>query len=120
MHELALSRSLVRIVEHAAQSRPVADIAVEVGALRQVVPESLRHCWTLVVAGTPLAAARLTITGRPAVIDCPACATSTTLTDTFDLTCPACHAPGRVISGDEFRVTSIDVDADAPAPQRRT
>lgn len=120
MHEIALSRHLARIVERAAEGAPVRSVEVEIGQLRQVVPESLVHAWSLVVRDTPLASAVLHPRIRPATVRCTACGAIMTLRSVLDLTCSTCHHPGaEVITGEEFRLTSIEI-ATSPIPEERT
>ena len=54
MHELSLCASITDIVRDHAAGRPVRRVRVRVGHLRQVVPDTLAHCWDLVVDGTDL------------------------------------------------------------------
>nr|NLI51080.1 hydrogenase maturation nickel metallochaperone HypA [Propionibacterium sp.] len=111
MHEVALSRQIARIVERAAAGRRVTRVEVEVGQLRQVVPEALRYAWTFVVAGTPLASAGLVVTAVPATVRCAACGAEATLDAEVRFDCGACGAPGAtLVRGEEFRVCTIDVD----------
>lgn len=117
MHEVALSRQVARIVTRAAAGRRVTRVEVEVGQLRQVVPAVLEYAWTFVVAGTPLASARLAVTAVPVTVRCGACGAESLLGDEVRFDCRACGAPGgTLIRGEEFRVCSIDVDeAGTPA-----
>ncbi|MBU4206190.1 MAG: hydrogenase maturation nickel metallochaperone HypA, partial [Actinobacteria bacterium] len=52
MHEVSLCRSLAAAVTRAAGVRRVEAIHVDVGQLRQVVPEAMAHAWTFVVRDT--------------------------------------------------------------------
>ena len=110
MHELALCRSVVGIVERARGGRGVSLVSLDVGELRQVVPETLIHCWGVVTRGTPLAGSRLAVTSIPAAIDCRGCGNSTQLDDVPIMVCPICGSIDTVVvSGEEFLVRSIDV-----------
>lgn len=123
MHELALSQQIARIVTRAAAGRRVAAVHLEVGHLRQVVPEALEHAWSATVNRTPLALARLVVTPVPAVVRCADCHAETMLTGDLSFACRPCGSRAtRVVRGEEFRVTAIDVDdpADAAAPARPT
>jgi len=55
VHELSLCGSIGSIVERHAAGRPVSVIHVQIGQLRQVVPDTLVYCWELVSEGTQLA-----------------------------------------------------------------
>ena len=48
MHELSLCEAIAGVVKTHADGRHVDVVRVRIGALRQVVPESLSFCWTLV------------------------------------------------------------------------
>ncbi len=114
MHELSLSRQIAAIVERAADGRPVREVELDVGHLRQVVPETLEYCWGLVVGGGPLDGAALRIRRIEAVVACRECGASTTLRGIPMIRCGTCGAAAvDVVSGEEFLVRSIEVgDAD--------
>ena len=74
MHELSLSSAIVDIVLQHAEGRQVKVIALRIGHLRQVVPDSLEFCFGFVAKGTVCEGARLEHTIVPAWIRCQACA----------------------------------------------
>lgn len=118
MHELSLCQSIHGIVDRAREGRPVEVVHLQVGRLRQVVPETLAYCWTLVTDGGPLAGSRLDIDHVPVVLDCGDCGRRTTVADALLLTCGSCGSGAiGVVSGEELLVTSIDLrdPADAAA-----
>ena len=59
MHELGLSRSIAAIVEEHALERAVKRVCVAIGPLACVERQSLRFCWDIVTANSPLAGAEL-------------------------------------------------------------
>jgi hydrogenase nickel incorporation protein HypA/HybF len=109
VHELSLSRAIAdTVIEHAA-GRPVSRVAVRIGHLRQVVPDSLEFCWDMVTDGTVLAGCRLDIEHVPAVAHCGACGARTQLERPV-LVCGTCGGREATLeSGEEFLVDSIDV-----------
>ncbi|MDR0489591.1 MAG: hydrogenase maturation nickel metallochaperone HypA [Propionibacteriaceae bacterium] len=108
MHELSLCRSIGSIVEKVAEGRRVAVVEIEVGHLRQVVPETLVHCWTLITQGTDLANSRLEIQEKPCIVACQDCDKETTLTESPILECGFCTSKNvTLIAGEEFMVTSL-------------
>ena len=110
MHELSLCRTIVGITERAAAGRQVAAIFLDVGQLRQVVPETLVYCWTVVTESSPLEGSELRVNSIPAVISCSSCGTDTTLRGVPMLVCGSCGSGAvTVTSGEEFLVRSIDV-----------
>jgi len=110
VHELSLCRSIYGIVDRARDQREVEVVYLQVGQLRQVVPETLVYCWTLVTDATPLAGSRLDIDHVPVVLDCRACAARTSVAHTLVLTCAECGSGDIALhSGEEFMVTSMDL-----------
>ena len=87
-------------------------VRLDVGHLRQVVPESLQYCWDIVVRETALDGVPLEINHIPAVIVCRSCGALTTVTLPL-FRCGSCESVETdVVSGDELLVTSLDlVDA---------
>lgn len=109
MHELSICTSIAKIVYEAADGRPVERVRVDVGHLRQVVPETLLYSWQVVVSGTPLDGVPLEVREVPAIIECRRCHIRTPLTDPI-FRCAACGSSETdVISGNELLVTSLDV-----------
>lgn len=109
MHELSLCRAIADTARDHAGGRPVSRVAVRIGHLRQVVPDTLRFCWGIVVEGTDLDGCALDVDHVPAVAHCRDCDTDTRLSVPV-LRCGACD--GRavdLVSGEEFLVSSIDV-----------
>lgn len=108
MHEVSICTALAAIVERHADGRPVARVHLDVGHLRQVVPDTLRFSWELVVADTALAGSQLEITHVPAVIACRDCQARTTL-EAPVFRCPCGSAAVDVVAGDELVVRSLDL-----------
>lgn len=110
MHELSLCRSIYGIVDGARKDRPVSVVHLQVGQLRQVVPDTLVYCWGLITETTPLAGSELDIDHVPVRLDCSACGERTTVEHTLVLTCAACSGGDITLhTGEEFMVTSIDL-----------
>lgn len=110
MHELSLCRSIHDIVDRARDGRPVRTINVQVGQLRQVVPETLVYCWGLVCAEGPLAGSELAVDHVPVVLGCRDCRGRTTATDAPGFACGACGSGSvDLLSGEEMLVTSVDL-----------
>jgi hydrogenase nickel incorporation protein HypA/HybF len=110
VHEVSLCRSLASAVGRAAAGRRVTDVFVDVGALRQVVPDAMSFAWTFVVRGTALDGAGLHLNAVPAVLACDACGARTALGPELGFGCRACgSARTHLASGEEFTLTAIDV-----------
>lgn len=110
MHELSLCRTIYGIVDRAAKDRTVTDIHLDVGHLRQVIPDTLTYCWGIVTEGTRLDGSRLQITPIPAVIECASCTAHTRMLGVPTMKCGECGGTNvTVISGEEFLIRSVDV-----------
>jgi hydrogenase nickel incorporation protein HypA/HybF len=115
MHELSICRSMVDIVDRFAAGRPVDVVRLQVGQLRQIVPETLVYCWTLVNEGTAYAATALDVEQVPAAIECRACGHRTVLSQPV-LVCSSCAGTDvRIVAGEQFLITSMDVREADPA-----
>ncbi len=109
MHELSLCRAIAGIAGQHAAGRPVRRIGVRLGALRQVVPETLVYCWTMVSEGTDLAGSVLDVEPVPARIRCQDCGHEQELTE-LRLCCDGCAGVRvAVVAGEEFLLTTLDL-----------
>lgn len=110
MHEVSLCRSLAAAVDRAAPGRRVEAVHVDVGQLRQVVPEAMSHAWGFVVRSTFLDGAVLHLNSIPAVLACQDCGTADKLGPELGFDCHSCgSARTHLTSGEEFTLTAIDV-----------
>lgn len=110
MHELSLCQAIAGVVKPYAAGRHVDVVRVKIGALRQVVPESLAFCWTLVREYQDMPDAELELERVSAEVDCRSCGTRSMLNSAWSLLCPHCDsADVEVLHGDEFLVTSLEV-----------
>jgi hydrogenase nickel incorporation protein HypA/HybF len=110
MHELSLCQAIAGVVKPYADGRHVDIVRVKIGALRQVVPESLTFCWTLVRDYEDMPDAELELEFITAQVRCRSCSKHSTITSQWSLLCTHCEsADVEVLRGDEFLVTSLDV-----------
>jgi hydrogenase nickel incorporation protein HypA/HybF len=110
MHELSLCHAIAGVVKPYADGRHVDIVRVQIGALRQVVPDSLNFCWTLVREHEDLPDAELELEFVSAEVKCRSCDEHSTITSQWCLLCPQCEsADVEVLCGNEFLVTSLDV-----------
>ncbi|UNB49919.1 hydrogenase maturation nickel metallochaperone HypA [Mycolicibacterium sp. YH-1] len=109
MHELSICNSMVGIVQQYAEGRTVRAVNVRIGAMRQIVPETLIYCWSLVTETSELMGAELLVERIPARIRCSACGQEQVL-DKPVLKCDSCP-DGRMdlVEGDEFLITSLEL-----------
>ncbi|MCH9734909.1 MAG: hydrogenase maturation nickel metallochaperone HypA [Actinomycetia bacterium] len=114
MHELSLCHEIAGVVKTHAAGRPVDVVRVRVGSLRQVVAESLTFCWGIVREHEDLGDAELELELVPAAVGCHTCHAQSEITSRWSICCPACSSVDvSVLRGEEFRVMSIDVAAEA-------
>lgn len=110
VHELSLCHAIAGVVKPHAVGRRVDVVHVQVGALRQVVPESLEFCWSLVREHESMPDARLELELVPAEVACRSCEERSTIESRWSVSCPRCgSADVEVVRGEEFLVTSLDV-----------
>jgi hydrogenase nickel incorporation protein HypA/HybF len=108
VHELSLCRAIAGAATEAAAGRPVRRIGLRVGALRQVVPETLVYCWRLVSERTALSGTELDVESVPARTSCGACGQTVTLSPPV-LCCGACGSTDvTLVAGEEFLLTTLD------------
>ncbi len=105
MHELSLASAVIATAERHAEERPVREITVRIGALRQVVPASLAFYVEVVGHGTVCEGARLELELVPA---CVACCGAEWEPPSFR--CGRCGAAATVVAGEEFEVESIVIE----------
>lgn len=118
MHELSLSGAIVNTVVKHAQERTVSVVSLRVGALRQVVPDTLEFYFGFVAKGTVCEGARLEQELVPARVRCTSCGREWEL-DMPIFICTDCADAGQVevASGNEFEVESIEVKEEACTAQ---
>jgi hydrogenase nickel incorporation protein HypA/HybF len=110
VHELSLCEAIAGVVKPYAEGRHVDVVRVRIGALRQVVPESLSCCWTLLRGYEDMPDAELELEFVTAEVRCRSCRNESTIASQWSLLCPSCgSADVEVLRGDEFLVTSLDV-----------
>ena len=110
MHELSLCEAIAGVVRDHADGRHVDVVRVRIGALRQVVPESLSFCWTLVRDSEDMPDAELELECVGAEVRCRSCGERSEIISAWSIWCPRCDsADVEVLRGDEFLVTSLDV-----------
>jgi hydrogenase nickel incorporation protein HypA/HybF len=110
VHELSLCEAIAGVVRPYADGRHVDVVRVRIGALRQVVPDSLSFCWTMVRAYEDMPDAELELEFVTAEVSCRSCGHRSTIESRWSLLCPRCEsADVKVLRGNEFLVTSLDV-----------
>jgi len=109
VHELSLCGAIADITTRRAEGRPVGVIHLKVGALRQVVPDSLLFCWTMLTEGTDLDGSVLDLDRVPARLSCRSCEVDFPLPDPPAFACPQCLGLNVVVvAGEEFDITALE------------
>jgi hydrogenase nickel incorporation protein HypA/HybF len=109
VHELSICNAIARTATTHADGQAVSQVTVQIGHLRQVVPDSLQFSWELVSRERGLEDAELVVEEVPAVVECRVCGARSTL-DVPVVVCGSCGALDvTLVSGEELLVVSIDV-----------
>lgn len=110
MHELALADAIVEIANEHARGKQVVRVELEVGRLRQVVPEALRFAFDLCADGTAAEGAELAIEEIPVSLACRSCGGRTEVA-ALPLACLRCGGfDVEVVRGEEFQVVALELE----------
>jgi hydrogenase nickel incorporation protein HypA/HybF len=120
MHELAISRAILDAAVESSEGRRVVLITLTVGALRQVVPDSLAFNFESLARGTLCEDAHLEQRFSPARLRCE-CGEEWELEDELSFRCRRCNgAEVTVLGGDELSIESIEVVEEEEEEEPRT
>jgi hydrogenase nickel incorporation protein HypA/HybF len=109
VHELSLCQAIAAKVADRAEGRPVSEVVIRVGHFRQVVPDAMEFCWSMLTESSGLSGCKLTIEQIPATVECSECAAVTTL-DVPILTCGECGSTKvKLMTGEELMVVSLQI-----------
>lgn len=109
MHELSICRSMIGIVTKHASGRDVTSVHIRIGTMRQIVPDTLVYCWSLVTENTELDGSELVVERIGARIRCNECGNEDDLIEPV-LICTSCRAQQvTLVAGDEFLITSLEL-----------
>ncbi|MEJ2374104.1 MAG: hydrogenase maturation nickel metallochaperone HypA [Pseudolabrys sp.] len=109
MHELAITRNIVELVEEAAEGRKVSRVTLEVGKLSGVMCEAVAFCFPEVARGTPAEAAQLDIREIDGSARCEVCATEFATSDMLT-PCPCGSLRFQQLTGEELNLKSIELE----------
>jgi len=113
MHEMSIAQSILNIVDEymvKENGRNLMEVAVEVGELVAVVPDSLTFCYEALVEDTPYKESKLTIKIIPLTGTCTECNRLFKI-DNFEFVCPNCNSSGiEVKGGQELRISHLEVE----------
>lgn len=113
MHEVGIAASVLEVVRTATAERPgmrAAAVALRIGELAGVDPESLRFGFDALVKESELDPLRLDVEFVARVQVCLDC-DARFGADRYTLACPECGSlRGRCIAGDELDLVSIELE----------
>jgi hydrogenase nickel incorporation protein HypA/HybF len=111
MHELSVASAVLDTALRHAEDRRILAVSLQVGHLRQVIPDSLAFYWDIVSRDTPAEGARLDLVVVPARLRCNGCSDEWDMEGTPEFRCPRCTVSQvEVIAGNELEVDSIEVE----------
>ena len=115
MHEFSLVSAVVdSLEEYAAQQGwgAVKKVTLRIGAMRQVIPETMRFAFKTACEGTPLAGAELEIISVPIAVRCPRCGREWG-EEHMGMICPYCGCDdAQMAQGMELDIDSVEVEVD--------
>jgi hydrogenase nickel incorporation protein HypA/HybF len=110
MHELAIAAEIVRqAVEVAAKhnAERIDEVEVQIGVMRQIVPDALQMGFTACAEGTLARNARLAVIEEKVVAVCKGCE-CLFLPEIDNFLCPRCgQAEARIVAGNDIILKSI-------------
>jgi hydrogenase nickel incorporation protein HypA/HybF len=108
MHELAITQSIVDMVEERFVGERVGRVVVEVGRLAGVVPEAMTFCWEACIAGTVAEGARLEVRSVDGRARCEACGAEFAVDAPFGV-CACGSRDVALVRGQELLVKEVEV-----------
>jgi hydrogenase nickel incorporation protein HypA/HybF len=110
MHELSVATAILNTTIKHAGDRRVSVVNVRVGAMRQVVPDSLRFYWEIVARDTECETARLELVEVATELDCRGCGHRWS-PEIPAFRCLDCGSGDvTVLAGEELEVDYIEVE----------
>jgi hydrogenase nickel incorporation protein HypA/HybF len=113
MHEMSIAQSILDIVDEymvKEDNAKLIEVAVEIGELVAVVPDSLSFCYGALVDDTPYMNSKLIINILPLTAVCSQCAHHFTIKE-FNFVCSACQSTNVTVTrGQELRITHLEVE----------
>lgn len=110
---------LARLLEVAEEHHVtrVSRVEVEIGAMRQVVPEAMDVAFRAVAEGTVAEGAALVLVETPIRAECNACGCAFKPSVQRGFACPECSlADASIVAGDDIILKSIEADVDEEQP----
>jgi hydrogenase nickel incorporation protein HypA/HybF len=112
MHELAMTQSIIELVEAEARkhgSDRIDEIKLRIGQFTGVVKEALEFAFDAVKHGTLAEEAQLHIEIVPMRMKCKPCDRDFSPNGDLDFFCPLCARPAEIVSGRELQIEYIEL-----------
>jgi hydrogenase nickel incorporation protein HypA/HybF len=113
MHEMSIAQNILEIVQDTMsreQGGKLREVAVQVGELVAVVPESLEFCFNVLVENTEWHGTRLKIEVLPVAADCRECRNRFHV-EKFLFICPRCTSSDlNIVQGQELIIRHLEVE----------
>jgi hydrogenase nickel incorporation protein HypA/HybF len=112
MHELAITQSILQIAMDEAQRAGASQIKLirlKVGAMSDVVPDTMQFYLDALTPDTVAAGVKLEIIRVPIGATCTQCG-KFFLVEEFRLECPLCGGMGKITQGRDLSVDSLEVE----------
>ena len=113
MHEMSIAQNILDIVDEYMTNedgQKLKEVAVEIGELVAVVPDSLTFCYDVLIEETPYQDSKLSIGIIPLSGSCPVCNKLFKIKN-YDFACPSCQSTDiQVMGGQELRITHLEVE----------
>jgi len=116
MHELPLVKSLFNQVIEASKknnAKKVTLVVLELGKLRDFVPEIVKKYWDYVIPNTILEGSQIVIEEKEATLKCDKCGHIYLLdpVNLYENKCPKCGCDtGILITGRELKIRGIEIE----------
>ena len=113
MHELAVTEQILKLALHHAEeanARRVIDLHLKIGALSTIIDDSVQFYWDMISQGSLCEGATLHFQRIPVRFLCHDCQQEYALENQLTA-CPNCDSIHvQIVSGQEFQLTSIDIE----------
>ena len=125
MHELPIMKSIYKTVvtkAESVQATSIRRIVLEVGGLRDYVPEIMQRYWDYIAAGSIAEGARIEVREIDAVAHCGRCGNDYKITRGHfaEPRCPVCgYDRGELIAGSELRIVGIEITPETDGTVQR-
>lgn len=113
MHEMSIAQGILDVVdEYMAKEdgKKLLEVAVQVGELVAVVPDSLIFCYDALVDDTSYQGSKLSVTVLPLTGKCSNCQHDFKI-ENYNFICPQCQETNIEVSkGQELKISHLEVE----------